>query len=355
MTGALLTKLKIQLKRLVGKCVYIYVYLKNSIITIHKKNKDPKEKNKRKHKNTILNFLAIFSERWRTFTFGILGFLMIYYGLGATVSSTINNQLDYTLQTTQESPRHTTEALSYVLKSQIDDTPWTPALPIIFPAAVLDNLPNFQLGAKESAKYLIKRLAGYHTDNNLKEAGELLDYPADIWLFSQTADDKLAPGSAKQYRKAIAKLSDFATSENNNKATGIHEFLYILSGAENLIDRRLNTLHQHVLEHNSEILDFRADDVFYQTEGYIYTIYYILEGLAKDYQDIIVETGQYENLTSALSFLRAASELNPLSVKNASPQDTFEANHLLYLGYYLSRAQNYLKTIHNNIELYSRK
>ena len=67
------------------------------------------------------------------------------------------------------------------------------------------------------------------------------------------------------------------------------------------------------------------------------------------------ETNQYENLTAALSFLETASKLNPISIKNASPQDTYEANHLLYLGYYLARAQNYLKTIHNNIEDYARK
>ncbi len=355
MIKTLLTKTRIQIKRLIGKCVYFYVYIKNSLIAIHKKSKNPQEKNKRRHKNNLLNYIAVFSEKWRILTFGAVGFLIIYYGIGATVSSTINNNLATPIIVSQKSPRYTTEALSHVLKSQIDDTPWTPALPIIFPAAVLDNLPNFQIGAKDSAKYLIKRLSCYHTDDNLKEAGELLDYPANIWLFSQTADDKLAPGSAKQYRKALAKLTDFASSENNNKATGIHELLYIMTGLENLIERQLNTLNQHALEHNSELLDFKADNVFYQTEGYIYTIHYMLQGIAKDYQDIIVETGQYENLTSALSFLETASKLNPLSIKNASPQDTYEANHLLYLGYYLARAQNYLKTIHNNIEDYARK
>lgn len=355
MIGTLLTKLKIQIKRLIGKCVYLYVYVKNSIIAIQEKSKNPQEKNKRRHKNSILNYIAIFSEKWRLFTVGILGFLIIYYGLGATVSSTINNGLDTPITVSSKSPRHTTEALSYVLKSQIDDTPWTPALPIIFPAAVLDNLPNFQIGAKDGAKYMIKRLSSYHTDDNLKEAGELLDYPDHIWLFSQTTDDKLAPGSAKQYRKAIAKLTDFASSENNNKATGSHELLYILTGIENLLERRLNILNQHVMEHNSELLDFKADNIFYQTEGYVYTIYYLLKGITKDYQDIIVETGQYENLTAALSFLETGSKLAPLSIKNASPQDTYEANHLLYLGYYLARAQNYLKTIHNNIEDYARK
>ena len=87
----------------------------------------------------------------------------------------------------------------------MDDSPWTPA---VFPAAVLDNLPNFQLGAKDSVRYFVKRMARFYGDKNLKEAGELLDYPADIWLFSQTGEDRLAPGSAKQYRKAPLAIAD---------------------------------------------------------------------------------------------------------------------------------------------------
>ena len=236
----------------------------------------------------------------------------------------------------------------------MDDSPWTPALPAVFPAAVLDNLPNFQLGAKDSVRYFVKRMARFYGDKNLKEAGELLDYPADIWLFSQTGEDRLAPGSAKQYRKALAKISDFAASGDNLPAIETREAAYMLSGIENLLERQLSALHKHVLEHNSELLDFKADDIFYRTKGCIYAVYYMLSALSKDHQDLIVETGQYENITAALSFLGEASALSPASVKNAAPGEVFAANHLLYLGYYLARAQNYIKTVHNSINSYAR-
>ncbi len=353
MISTFLTKLKIELKRLLGKCVYACVYIKNSYKEL--KIAPPQEKNKKRHKNKLLNLLIKFSEQWKIISLSLIGFLVIYYGIGAAVSSKINNNLNYNIQITEESPRYTTEALRYILKTQIDDTAWTPALPIIFPASILDNLPNFQIGAKDSSKYLIKRLSVYHADNNLKEAADLLNYPANIWLFSQTADDKLAPGSAKQYRKALAKLTDFANSPNNQKAMGYNEFLYILSGLENIIEKQLQKLSLQVNEHNSELLDFKADNIFYYAKGNTFTVYYILQALTKDYQDFIVETNEYEDFMTALSFLRKACELEAFSIKNAAPQDSYSANHLLYLGYYLSRAQNYIQKIHNNIEKFIRK
>lgn len=354
MMQAILTKLKITAKRLLGKCVYAYVYLKNSILELRNTPNAAIPPSRKKHKNSLFNFIVLFVERWRFFTIALFGFIAVYYGLGAAVSSKINNALDAPLAINASSPRYTAAALLHVLKTQVDDSPWTPALPAVFPAAVLDNLPNFQLGAKDSVRYFVKRMARFYGDKNLKEAGELLDYPADIWLFSQTGEDRLAPGSAKQYRKALAKISDFAASGDNLPAIETREAAYMLSGIENLLERQLSALHKHVLEHNSELLDFKADDIFYRTKGCIYAVYYMLSALSKDHQDLIVETGQYENITATLSFLGEASTLSPASVKNAAPGEVFAANHLLYLGYYLARAQNYIKTVHNSINTYAR-
>ena len=189
MMQAILTKLKITAKRLLGKCVYAYVYLKNSILELRRTSNAAIPPSRKKHKNSLFNFIVLFVERWRFFTIALFGFIAVYYGLGAAVSSKINNALDAPLAINASSPRYMAAALLHVLKTQVDDSPWTPALPAVFPAAVLDNLPNFQLGAKDSVRYFVKRMARFYGDKNLKEAGELLDYPADIWLFSQTGED----------------------------------------------------------------------------------------------------------------------------------------------------------------------
>lgn len=258
-----------------------------------------------KHKNA---FTEILTERWHTFSIILAGLLIIYYGIGATVSSKINNKLDAELQINANASRYTTSALSHVIKTQVDDSPWTPALPAIFPAAILDNLPNFQIGTKNAVQYLTKRLSYFYASDTLKEAAELLSYPPDIWLFSQTEKDKLAPGSAKQYRKALAKISSFSTTPDTKFKPSTAEYIYMLKSLETLLQRQLSTLTKHVQEHNAELVDFKADDIFYQVQGNSYAIYYMLTALLKDYQEIIVQTEQYDEITSALKFSKEGEE-----------------------------------------------
>lgn len=336
------TKSKIILKRLWGKSVYICAYITKNI---RKEFSSPRH-HKKSH---LVNFITTLAKQWRFASLCLGGFIIIYYGLGATISSSLNNSLHKNISLRTPAARHINTALSYVLKSQIDDTAWTPALPLFFPAAILDNLPNFQLGVKDSATLLIKRLAQHHHNKALKEATSLLEYSPDIWLFSQTENDKLAPGSAKQYRKALTRLAEADTTKYNYTKSP-HELTLILKELEKIIQKRLSKLHTHAQEYNTEFLDIKADDIFYYTQGVVYTLYYTLSALGKDYQQLIVETEQYENLTIALQYLSDAETLNPLSIKNAPLKDSYEANHLIYLGYYLSRTENLIQTIRHQIE-----
>lgn len=298
-----------------------------------------------KHKNA---FIGILAEQWRTSGAILAIFIMIYYGIGAAVSSKINNTLDTETAVNTNSSRHITTALSHILKTQVDDSPWTPALPAIFPAAILDNLPNFQIGAKNAVQYFTKRLSVFYASNTLKEAAELLSYPPNIWLFSQTEKDKLAPGSAKQYRKALNKLSSFNTNPDANPTPSTAEYIFILKNLEKLLQSQISKLTKHVQEHHAELVDFKADNIFYQVQGNSYTAYYVLTALLKDYQDIIVQNEQYEEMTSALKFLKNAVEFDPISVKNGDLEDAYTANHLLYLAYYLSQASGKIMQIHYN-------
>lgn len=294
-------------------------------------------------KNNSFNFIKLITERWRTFSLGFIVFMGLYYGLGAAVSSKINNTLNLRQQTS------ITSSLMYVLKTQIDETPWTPALPAIFPASVLDNLPNFQIGAKESAGFFITRIAQITNDENLKEATRLLSYPPDIWLFSKTGTDTFSPGSAKQYRKAIDKISRFEKYAPTVFPQNTQTFRHLLESINTCLEKQISRLDQHTQEHNTDLLDLKADDIFYRSQGAAYTIHYLLTGLAKNYQDIIVSQNRYSDMTTAMKYLSSAIELNPLSVKNASPNDLFSANHLLYLAYYLSQTRNYLQEIYYSL------
>lgn len=350
MMHRIFSKLKQIVKRLLGNCVYAYVYIKNSL-----KNLSQTSSIKRlKHKKNIFNILSQISERWKLLSIAFVSFFFVYYGIGAIVSSSINNSTTTELKLTKDTPTYTSSALIHTLKSQIDDSPWTPALPIIFPASILDNLPNFQLGTKEALNHVIKKLAQHHNSSYLKEAHELLSYPSDIWLFSQTTQNKLAPGSAKQYRKAISEIIKFSISENNT-SPNTTDLLYTLKTLNLQLSKQIKRLDKQIQEHNSEFLDISSDNIFYLTQGNIYSIYYILQGLSKDYQNIIVETNQYENITTALMHLSKVISFSPMIIKNGSPDSLYSSNHLLYLAYHISQASNYLTSIYCNINNQTRE
>ena len=344
MTHPLLTKLKIACKRILGRCVYNWVYFKKQTQKILDMPKD--ELFSKKTRNNLITFTA---KRWRACSLILICLLGSYYGIGALVSSRIDNRLNLEVKTINPQT-HVLSATAFVLKKQIDNTPWTPALPAIFPAAVLDNLPNFQLGTKDAISYFLKHYTRLSPNSHLQQAKELLDYPADIWLFSQTKNDTFAPGSAKQYRKAISEIETYLTKEPlapEALTPALDELLKLIDA---LLEKQISKINTYTREHSSEFLDFKADDLFYKTQGIAYAAHYILTGISKDYQNQIVAAEQYENITSALKSLADAVKLNPLFIKSSSANDSHGANHLIYLAYYLSQARVYLKDIYHAVK-----
>ena len=334
------TKIKLFTKRLIGKVVYLSVYLKNNLRSLFNQIK----------KKKLKSLISLLSKQWKTSFSIFLGMLFLYYGIGAYVSSHINNILDTELKAASLNQRYATASIIHALKSQIDDSPWTPSLPLIFPASILDNVPNFQLGSKNATKYIIKRMASLYLDTPLKEASQLLDYPSNIWLFSQTKDDKLSPGSAKQYRKALTYISDFSKTETIRHPLNLNNLLYQIETIDSLLTSALKDINKQTTEHSTDFIDNKSDNIFFYTQGTLYTIHYYLSGLGKDYQDYIVENELYNELTIALKNLNNAIKLSPTFIKNSSQESVWRANHLIYLAYHISLAQNNLKNIHNIIK-----
>ena len=337
------TELKEKIQPCLNKCAKLVNYCRSQSAKLATAAKD--QNTKKKYTKKLTGFIALIAERWKTVSLLTGGFLIIYYGLGAAVSSKINNPIDTEIKPHSATETYLAPTLAYVLKTQVDDSAWVPALPPVFPAAALDNLPNFQLGVKDSTRFLTKRFAALYNSDKLKEAGELLDYPADIWLFSQIGEDKLSPGSAKQYRKAIAKIAAANLPKSTDETVQTHQLKYILKSFNIILKRQLAKLEKQTQEHHSETLDFKADDILYYAQGNIYTLYYALSAISKDYQNIIVTAEQYENLTAAFKYLQEAETLSPFSIQNGAPEDSYTANHLLYLAYYLSQAQNHINAI----------
>ena len=217
-------------------------------------------------------------------------------------------------------------------------------------------MPSFQLGVIKAVgnvtSALSQKLSPSITNPEdpelLHQAAKLLRYPGTVWMFSP--DNKLlpAPSSTAQYRKARHDLIAYNELLLNKKvvfyrsATDLSYFLTQISRSLGASEARLSA---HIREHNTDWFDTKADNVFYYNQGKAYGFYLLLKAMGHDYQQIIVDSGQYENWTKLLNALQSASELSPSVVRNAELNSIFSANHLNYLGFYIIKAQNLISQI----------
>ena len=87
-----------------------------------------------------------------------VGFIVLYYPLGAIITENIDTSTDYNIQ--KENNRSSTiDTLSFIIHREVYVNSWTPALPFIFPSSLLDNMPSFQLGMISSVSNIANSLS----------------------------------------------------------------------------------------------------------------------------------------------------------------------------------------------------
>lgn len=108
-------------------------------------------------------------------------------------------------------------------------------------------------------------------------------------------------------------------------------------------------LEQSIRENSHDLIDTKADDVFYYAQGKVYAYYLLFKALGQDYKDIIVKHNAYANWTAMLKALEQASQIDPSIVRNGE-LDSFSApNHLAALGFYVLKAETFMNKINNKI------
>lgn len=272
----------------------------------------------------------------------IIGFIFLYYPLGALVSENIDKNTSYEFHKKGEESA-TINAMAFLIRREVYSKSWTPSLPFIFPAYMLDNMPSFQLGLMSSvgnlSKALSQRIALPMQDEEspLKTAADLLQYPGNIWMFSPENKLVPAPSSNSQYRRARKQLQNY----NRDLADGRELFIakaedlnYFLKVIQKDLAQSSRRLSNQIREHSTDFYDGRADDVFYYEQGKLYSYYLLLKALGVDYKDVIVQHNIYQPWTVLLNTLEKASKLSPLVVRNGELDSLTAPNHLATLGYF---------------------
>ena len=280
------------------------------------------------------------SSSWKMLLSAGSCFLFVYYVLGSMLVENMDVTSGYQLPKNNQHKSEIANTLAFLINREIDSKMWTPNLPIIFPAYVLDNMPNFQTGIMTSVRDGAITLKNFvnktgEQQKNTKKAEELLRYPPHIWLMSKKGSFGLAPSANAQYRKARSELLKFNKADFTIYYSDFETYLRKLSNALRLLIQKNDS---QVIEHSASLLDTKADDVFYKTRGYAFGAWQIARAAGFDFKPLIVQNDIYTEWTYLVSYLQKAAEFKPLMVRNGKPDGIFGANHLIVQNYYLERA-----------------
>ncbi len=273
----------------------------------------------------------------------LLGLFLLYYPLGALISENIDTTTSYDIVKYGQKSA-TIDTISFLIKREVYQKSWTPALPFVFPASLLDNMPAFQLGEISAMREVAKAFVGMQNkdisiDENtpLNEAQKLLQYPGTIWMFSPTNKLLPVPSSNSQYRKSKKQLDKY----NNMLQDGRAFLAYSKNDLGNVLRilvadvfKSSKQIENHVREYSSAWIDNEADDVFYFQKGKMYAYCLLLKAMGHDFKETLLQNELYALWTALQRTVEDAVLLAPSIVRNAKSDGITSANHLMVMNYY---------------------
>lgn len=297
---------------------------------------------------------------WRKILLGIFLLLIGYYLIGMIWIHNVDDDLAF--QPAEENiVKGGSVAVSMaagLIDREINENRWTANDPFFMPAALMDNMPNYQQGIVsalarfgfELTDQIGRTRGSSQTDKDLQDAAGLLQYSGSVWSWDPTVSLLPTASSEKQYEKARKALiaynqrlvggqAVFEKRADNLQAT-LDRIALDIGSSTAVIDR-------HIAENRGAYIDFQADDLFYGFKGQAYAYYMILNGLSKDYETLISERELVKAWGNMLTSFRAIVELDPYVTSNGKTDGQLFPNHLAVQGFYMLRARTQLREISN--------
>ncbi len=292
------------------------------------------------------------SSSWKTILTVVPMFLIFYYAVGSQIVEDMDVTTEYDVPAEKSPLFETPDSMAFLLKREVDDKMWTPNLPIIFPAYVLDNMPNFQIGIIDAVKDVSNtmRKLSFNTpaqNKDIKDAHKLLSYAPNIWIMTRKSALNLAPSSNSQYRKAAKKLKDYR--RNGIFTPTAADLERLVTGIGKELQKIAQANEEYQQENSGDFWDTSSDDLFYHNRGYAFALWQITKTLSADYKDLILDMNVYPEWTYFVSSLKRAAEMKPIIIRNGAPTSVFVPNHLIMQNYYLLRALTAAEKIRNGL------
>ncbi|GLQ05218.1 DUF2333 family protein [Sneathiella chinensis] len=296
----------------------------------------------------------------RKIAYGLVLAILLYYVGGMIWIHKIDDDLKFTPSEENRvaGGSQTVAMVAGLIDREINDNRWTANDPFFMPAALLDNMPNYQQGIVSAlARFTfeltdqIGRTRGSsQTDPDLQEAAGLLQYSGTKWVWDPTVSLLPTAASEKQYEKARVSLNSYNRRLAEGRAVFEKRGDNLLATLDRIaldIGSSTATIDKHIAETSGAYIDFQADDLFYGFKGQGYAYYMILQGLSQDYEGLIRERELGNAWSQMLDSFRSVVELDPMVISNAKTDGQLFPNHLTAQGFYLLRARTQLREISN--------
>jgi len=282
--------------------------------------------------------------------------LVIYYPLGALIVENIDDDAQFAPQGVAPGESRAVAIAADLVSREIDVHQWTPMQPFFVPAAILDNMPNFQRGimaalgrfSTEMMDQVGRTRGSSQVDRDLEQARGFLNEQPNIWIWQPSVSVMPTATSAQKYRAGRDKLIAY----NKRVAAGQAVFERRSDNLQALIDRIANDIGsdsavsaQHIVERGGDLFDLQCDDIFYFNKGRLYASYLLLRELGSDFQNVVRDRDLTNAWHGMVETFRIAAELHPWVVWNGYPDGLLVPNHLAAQGFYLLRARTQLREI----------
>lgn len=319
------------------------------------------KKGKIKFSFSFEKFLHFLTTWWHFLLAGFALFIFLYYPLGGWILHNIDKDTNYEVKLANNKQSATIDMASFIIRREVNDKLWTANSPFFYPSYFLDNMPSFQLGMIDATAQVIDSLQkridmpiqNANEETELKKAANLLKYDGKIWMFSPQNSFSPAPSANTQYRKARKSLIAYNQALINEEYIFYkrpNDLIFILKKINKNLSKSINELDAQIREESSSWVDLKADNIFYYNQGKAYAYYLLLQALGHDYKDILVEKEAYVTWTKSIKALENAVNVDAAYIRNAELNSLAAANHLLYLAYYIEKAQNSNKNIISKLE-----
>ncbi len=285
-------------------------------------------------------------------------FLFFYYVIGGFVfMHKIDDNLKF--EAAAEAPQSKAVAMLIALVDrEVNANGWRANDPWFYPGALLDNMPNYQMGMIYAAKRFTDGLADYigrtrsstQVDPALDKARGKLAFDGRQYIISTQG---FGFSAENQYNDALKQLRDYNQRLLNSQAVfdkradNLVEALKIIVSD---LGSQCDVTEKEIHEGARQFFDFKSDDVYYQNKGRLYAYFKILEALGDDYKTLLTSRGLDPAWQGMITELKEAATMDPYPlVVNFNPNGWIQANSLANQGFYLQRSRDKLREVVNTL------